>query len=138
MTYSPCEHGCVRAELRAMGDVIDHQEPNLFPSLYLIMGSVGHHSMWKPYLFFSVVFVEKKMRNLKLLRAQECQPVRALGTPQGFTVRADRGTVLISTEYGIVELDPVTQEVRVHILSKIRFLDLKNSLTSRGCGRKTR
>ncbi|KAM6473113.1 elongator complex protein 1 [Liasis olivaceus] len=51
------------------------------------------------------------MRNLKLLRAQECQPVRALGTPQGFTVRADRRTVLISTEYGIVELDPVTQEV---------------------------
>ncbi|ETE71760.1 Elongator complex protein 1, partial [Ophiophagus hannah] len=55
--------------------------------------------------------VEKKMRNLKLLRAQECQPVRALGTPQGFTVRTDRETVLISTEYGIVELDPVTQEV---------------------------
>ncbi|KAL7988535.1 hypothetical protein Chor_007454 [Crotalus horridus] len=51
------------------------------------------------------------MRNLKLLRAQECQPVRALGTPQGFTIRADRGTVLVSTEYGIVELDPVTQEV---------------------------
>uniref|UniRef100_A0A670Z7C0 Elongator complex protein 1 n=1 Tax=Pseudonaja textilis TaxID=8673 RepID=A0A670Z7C0_PSETE len=51
------------------------------------------------------------MRNLKLLRAQECQPVRALGTPQGFTVRTDRETVLISTEYGIVELDPITQEV---------------------------
>uniref|UniRef100_A0A8C6XZV9 Elongator complex protein 1 n=1 Tax=Naja naja TaxID=35670 RepID=A0A8C6XZV9_NAJNA len=51
------------------------------------------------------------MRNLKLLRAQECQPVRALGTPQGFTVRPDRETVLISTEYGIVELDPVAQEV---------------------------
>ncbi|XP_032070311.1 elongator complex protein 1 [Thamnophis elegans] len=51
------------------------------------------------------------MRNLKLLRAQECHPDRALGTPQGFTIRADRGTVLISTEYGIVELDPVTQEV---------------------------
>ncbi|XP_058022152.1 elongator complex protein 1 isoform X3 [Ahaetulla prasina] len=51
------------------------------------------------------------MRNLKLLRAQECQPARALGTPQGFTVRADKGTVLISTEYGIVELDPVTQEI---------------------------
>uniref|UniRef100_A0A8C6XZV4 Elongator complex protein 1 n=1 Tax=Naja naja TaxID=35670 RepID=A0A8C6XZV4_NAJNA len=54
---------------------------------------------------------QKKMRNLKLLRAQECQPVRALGTPQGFTVRPDRETVLISTEYGIVELDPVAQEV---------------------------
>uniref|UniRef100_A0A8C5RNP9 IkappaB kinase complex-associated protein n=1 Tax=Laticauda laticaudata TaxID=8630 RepID=A0A8C5RNP9_LATLA len=51
------------------------------------------------------------MRNLKLLRAQECQPVQALGTPQGFTVRTDRETVLISTEYGIVELDPITQEV---------------------------
>lgn len=70
------------------------------------------------------------MRNLKLLRAQECQPVRALGTPQGFTIRADRGTVLVSTEYGIVELDPVTQEVRVHMLSQIRPLGLKKCLTS--------
>ncbi|XP_062985125.1 elongator complex protein 1 [Elgaria multicarinata webbii] len=51
------------------------------------------------------------MRNLKLLRTRECQPVRALGTPQGFSLRADRGTLLISTEYGVVELDPVTQEV---------------------------
>nr|XP_008123489.2 PREDICTED: elongator complex protein 1 [Anolis carolinensis] len=51
------------------------------------------------------------MRNLKLLRAQECQAAQALGTPQGFTLRLDRRTLLIGTEYGIVELDPRTQEV---------------------------
>ncbi|XP_053152416.1 elongator complex protein 1 isoform X2 [Hemicordylus capensis] len=51
------------------------------------------------------------MRNLKLLRTQEFQPVQALGNPQCFSIRTDRGTLLIGTEYGIVELDPVTQEV---------------------------
>ncbi|XP_034996299.1 elongator complex protein 1 isoform X1 [Zootoca vivipara] len=51
------------------------------------------------------------MRNLKLLRTWECQPVRTVGTPQGFSLRADKGTLLVSTEYGIVEVDPTTQEV---------------------------
>ncbi|KAJ7335942.1 hypothetical protein JRQ81_013883 [Phrynocephalus forsythii] len=51
------------------------------------------------------------MRNLKLLRVRECLPVQALGTPQGFCICSNRGTLLITTEYGIVELDPVTQEV---------------------------
>ncbi|XP_020664637.3 elongator complex protein 1 isoform X1 [Pogona vitticeps] len=59
----------------------------------------------------SVVSTKDNMRNLKLLRVRECQPVQALGTPQGFCIRSDRGTLLITTEYGIVELDPVTQEV---------------------------
>ncbi|XP_044274836.1 elongator complex protein 1 isoform X2 [Varanus komodoensis] len=51
------------------------------------------------------------MRNLMLVRTQACQPIQSLGTPQGFSLRSDRGTLLISTEYGIVELDPVTQAV---------------------------
>ncbi|KAJ6653507.1 hypothetical protein lerEdw1_009179 [Lerista edwardsae] len=51
------------------------------------------------------------MRNLKLLRMRECQPVRALGTPQAFSLCVDRGTLAIGTEYGIVELDPASQEV---------------------------
>ncbi|XP_066469477.1 elongator complex protein 1 [Tiliqua scincoides] len=51
------------------------------------------------------------MRNLKLLRMRECRPSRALGSPQAFSLRVDRGTLAIGTEYGIVELDPVTQEV---------------------------
>lgn len=51
------------------------------------------------------------MRNLKLLRTQECQSVQTLGTPQGFCLRVDRRTVLICSEYAIAELDPVTQEV---------------------------
>nr|XP_056704911.1 elongator complex protein 1 [Euleptes europaea] len=51
------------------------------------------------------------MRNLKLLRTRQCQPSQALGIPQGFSLRVDRGSLLISSEYGIVEVDPVTQEV---------------------------
>ncbi|XP_054842373.1 elongator complex protein 1 [Eublepharis macularius] len=51
------------------------------------------------------------MRNLKLLRTRECQLGQALGTPQGFSLRVDRGTLLIGLEHGIAELDPVTQEV---------------------------
>ncbi|XP_015276159.1 PREDICTED: elongator complex protein 1 [Gekko japonicus] len=51
------------------------------------------------------------MRNLKLLRTRECQASQVFGSPQGFSLRVDRGTLLISSEYGIVELDPLTQEV---------------------------
>ncbi|XP_077201588.1 elongator complex protein 1 isoform X2 [Paroedura picta] len=51
------------------------------------------------------------MRNLKLLRTRECLASQVFGSPQGFSLRVDRGTLLISTEYGIVELDPLTQEV---------------------------
>ncbi|XP_061492160.1 elongator complex protein 1 isoform X2 [Rhineura floridana] len=57
------------------------------------------------------VCTEDNMRNLRLLRTWECQPVQTAGTPQGFSLRVDKGTLLVSTEYGIVEVDPVTQEV---------------------------
>uniref|UniRef100_A0A8D0GW18 Elongator complex protein 1 n=1 Tax=Sphenodon punctatus TaxID=8508 RepID=A0A8D0GW18_SPHPU len=51
------------------------------------------------------------MRNLKLLRTQECQPAQAVGSPQCFSLRTDQRTLLIGSEYGILELDPATQEV---------------------------
>ncbi|EMP37548.1 Elongator complex protein 1 [Chelonia mydas] len=46
------------------------------------------------------------MRNLKLLHTREHGPVPALGSPQCFCLRADQGTLLIGSEYGILELDP--------------------------------
>ncbi|XP_060092966.1 elongator complex protein 1 [Heteronotia binoei] len=63
------------------------------------------------------------MRNLKLLRTQECHASQVFGSPQGFSLRLNRGTLLISSEYGIVELDPLTQEVTNEIsLTAERFL----------------
>ncbi|XP_019372711.1 PREDICTED: elongator complex protein 1 isoform X2 [Gavialis gangeticus] len=51
------------------------------------------------------------MRNLKLLRTQEYGPIQALGSPQHFCLCGDRETVLIGSEYGILELDLATQQV---------------------------
>ncbi|XP_074850568.1 elongator complex protein 1 isoform X2 [Carettochelys insculpta] len=49
------------------------------------------------------------MRNLKLLRTIEYGPVQALGSPQCFCLRVDQGTLLVGSEYGILELDPGIQ-----------------------------
>ncbi|XP_044876720.1 elongator complex protein 1 isoform X2 [Mauremys mutica] len=51
------------------------------------------------------------MRNLKLLHTREHGPVQALGSPQCFCLRADQGTLLIGSEYGILELDPAVRGV---------------------------
>nr|XP_008170108.1 elongator complex protein 1 isoform X1 [Chrysemys picta bellii]XP_008170109.1 elongator complex protein 1 isoform X1 [Chrysemys picta bellii]XP_008170110.1 elongator complex protein 1 isoform X1 [Chrysemys picta bellii] len=51
------------------------------------------------------------MRNLKLLHTREHGPVQALGSPQCFSLRADQGTLLIGSEYGILELDPAIRGV---------------------------
>ncbi|KAM7165656.1 elongator complex protein 1 isoform 4-T4 [Macrochelys suwanniensis] len=51
------------------------------------------------------------MRNLKLLHAREHGPVQALGSPQCFCLRAEQGTLLIGSEYGILQLDPAVQGV---------------------------
>uniref|UniRef100_A0A8C8RGH4 Elongator complex protein 1 n=1 Tax=Pelusios castaneus TaxID=367368 RepID=A0A8C8RGH4_9SAUR len=51
------------------------------------------------------------MRNLKLLRTQEHGPVQAPGSPQCFCLHADQGTLLVGSEYGILELDPAIQGV---------------------------
>ncbi|XP_043403573.1 elongator complex protein 1 isoform X5 [Chelonia mydas] len=59
------------------------------------------------------------MRNLKLLHTREHGPVPALGSPQCFCLRADQGTLLIGSEYGILELDPairgVTNEISLTV-----------------------
>ncbi|XP_043371415.1 elongator complex protein 1 isoform X2 [Dermochelys coriacea] len=59
------------------------------------------------------------MRNLKLLHTREHGPVQALGRPQCFCLRADQGTLLIGSEYGILELDPairgVTNEISLSV-----------------------
>ncbi|XP_073202116.1 elongator complex protein 1 isoform X4 [Lepidochelys kempii] len=62
-------------------------------------------------LHFSSSCVADTMRNLKLLYAREHGPVPALGSPQCFCLRADQGTLLIGSEYGILELDPAIQGV---------------------------
>ncbi|XP_025054852.1 elongator complex protein 1 isoform X1 [Alligator sinensis] len=51
------------------------------------------------------------MRNLKLLRMREYGPIQALGSPQHFCLCGDRETMLIGSEYGILELDLATQQV---------------------------
>lgn len=55
------------------------------------------------------------MRNLKLLRALEFRDIQAPGTPQCFSFRTERSTVLIGSEHGLIEVDPVTREVRNEI-----------------------
>ncbi|XP_036117261.1 elongator complex protein 1 [Molossus molossus] len=52
------------------------------------------------------------MRNLKLLQSLEFRDIEAPGTPQCFCLRTEQGTVLIGSEHGLVEVDPVTREVR--------------------------
>uniref|UniRef100_G3U3U6 Elongator complex protein 1 n=1 Tax=Loxodonta africana TaxID=9785 RepID=G3U3U6_LOXAF len=55
------------------------------------------------------------MRNLKLLRTLEFKDIPAPGKPQCFSLRAEEGTVLIGSEHGLVEVDPVTREVKNEI-----------------------
>ncbi|XP_037758297.1 elongator complex protein 1 isoform X4 [Chelonia mydas] len=70
-------------------------------------------------LHFSSSCVADTMRNLKLLHTREHGPVPALGSPQCFCLRADQGTLLIGSEYGILELDPairgVTNEISLTV-----------------------
>lgn len=81
----------------------------------------------KPF-YPTIVWTEDIMRNLKLLRTRECQASQVFGSPQGFALRVDRGTLLIGSEYGIVELDPLTQEVRCHVYFKVVFVFYRKSL----------
>ncbi|XP_074809796.1 elongator complex protein 1 isoform X3 [Natator depressus] len=70
-------------------------------------------------LHFSTSCVADTMRNLKLLHTREHGPVPALGSPQCFCLRAAQGTLLIGSEYGILELDPairgVTNEISLTV-----------------------
>ncbi|MBZ3869628.1 Elongator complex protein 1 [Sciurus carolinensis] len=55
------------------------------------------------------------MRNLKLLRTLEFRDIQAPGKPQCFSLRTEQGTVLIGSECGLIEVDPVTREVKNEI-----------------------
>ncbi|NXD28826.1 ELP1 protein, partial [Spelaeornis formosus] len=51
------------------------------------------------------------MRNLRLLRTGGCRFAAATGTPQCFGLSAERGTVLVGSQYGLVELRPAGNSV---------------------------
>uniref|UniRef100_A0ABI0NX96 Elongator complex protein 1 n=1 Tax=Bos taurus TaxID=9913 RepID=A0ABI0NX96_BOVIN len=55
------------------------------------------------------------MRNLKLLRSLEFRDIQAQGKPRCLCLRAEQATVLIGSEHGLVEVDPVTREVKHEI-----------------------
>ncbi|XP_031952870.1 elongator complex protein 1 isoform X2 [Corvus moneduloides] len=59
------------------------------------------------------------MRNLRLLRAGGCRSAAATGTPQCFCLGAEPGTVLVGSQYGLVELrsagDSVSREVSLTV-----------------------
>ena len=55
------------------------------------------------------------MRNLKLHRTLEFRDIQAPGKPQCFCLRAEQGTVLIGSERGLTEVDPVRREVKTEI-----------------------
>ncbi|XP_051018144.1 elongator complex protein 1 [Acomys russatus] len=55
------------------------------------------------------------MRNLKLLRTLEFRDIQAPGKPQCFTLRTEQGTVLVGSECGLIEVDPVKREVKTEI-----------------------
>ncbi|XP_041513450.1 elongator complex protein 1 [Microtus oregoni] len=63
------------------------------------------------------------MRNLKLFRTLEFRDIPARGKPQCFCLRTERGTVLIGSECGLIEVDPEQREVKTEIsLVAERFL----------------
>lgn len=51
------------------------------------------------------------MRNLKLFRILEFGDIQAPGKPQCFSLRPEQGTVIIGSEHGLMEVDPITREV---------------------------
>ncbi|XP_007950138.1 elongator complex protein 1 [Orycteropus afer afer] len=55
------------------------------------------------------------MRNLRLLRTLEFRDIPAAGKPQCFSLRTEQGTVLIGSDHGLIEVDPVTREVKNEI-----------------------
>ncbi|XP_004848211.1 elongator complex protein 1 isoform X2 [Heterocephalus glaber] len=55
------------------------------------------------------------MRNLKLLQTLEFKDIQAPGKPQYFSLRTEQNTVLIGSECGLIEVDPITREVKNEI-----------------------
>ncbi|XP_005626959.2 elongator complex protein 1 isoform X1 [Canis lupus familiaris] len=52
------------------------------------------------------------MRNLKLLQTLEFRDIQAPGRPQCISLRTEQSTVLIGSDHGLIEIDPVTREVK--------------------------
>ncbi|XP_006887046.1 PREDICTED: elongator complex protein 1 [Elephantulus edwardii] len=55
------------------------------------------------------------MRNLKLFRTLEFRDIPAPGKPQCFCLRSEQETVLIGSEVGLIEVDPISKEVKNEI-----------------------
>ncbi|XP_053422312.1 elongator complex protein 1 [Nycticebus coucang] len=55
------------------------------------------------------------MRNLKLFRTLEFRDIQAPGRPQCFCLRSEQNTVLIGSERGLIEVDPIRREVKNEI-----------------------
>nr|XP_003463826.1 elongator complex protein 1 [Cavia porcellus]XP_013001319.1 elongator complex protein 1 [Cavia porcellus] len=55
------------------------------------------------------------MRNLKLIQTLEFKDIQAPGKPQCFCLRTEQDTVLIGSECGLIEVNPVTREVKNEI-----------------------
>uniref|UniRef100_A0A3Q2D9B7 Elongator complex protein 1 n=1 Tax=Cyprinodon variegatus TaxID=28743 RepID=A0A3Q2D9B7_CYPVA len=51
------------------------------------------------------------MRNLKLLKSLQCSELQGLGSPQCFSVRSDTGSLLIASQFSVVEYNPQSGEV---------------------------
>ncbi|KAF7658016.1 hypothetical protein LDENG_00019130 [Lucifuga dentata] len=51
------------------------------------------------------------MRNLKLLRSLRSSELQVLGSPRGLSVRVDTGSLLLASQYSIIEFDPQTGQV---------------------------
>ncbi|KAM4622111.1 elongator complex protein 1 [Polymixia lowei] len=51
------------------------------------------------------------MRNLKLLQSLRTAELQGLGTPQGFSVRTDTGSVLLASQYSVTEFEPRSGQV---------------------------
>uniref|UniRef100_A0A8C7IRK2 Elongator complex protein 1 n=1 Tax=Oncorhynchus kisutch TaxID=8019 RepID=A0A8C7IRK2_ONCKI len=63
------------------------------------------------------------MRNLRLLKSLRCSELQGPGTPQCFSVRTDTRTVLIASEYSVIELDPRAGQVMNEVsLTAERYL----------------
>ncbi|XP_078230095.1 elongator complex protein 1 isoform X2 [Callithrix jacchus] len=52
------------------------------------------------------------MRNLKLFQTLEIRDIQGPGKPQCFSLRTEQETVLIGSEHGLIEVDPVSREVK--------------------------
>lgn len=53
------------------------------------------------------------MRNLKLLKSLQSPDLQGVGSPQWVCVRADSGSLLVTSQFSILEFDPRSGQVRL-------------------------